>query len=162
MDILTYYAQHSTVTDPGTASERLTDLPTGIDALRRIARGLVIHYRADDPSSHGIPESRLSEIDTRYAEKMLERLFELDEKSLTEKRPPERRILGCCRDYTVLFRALGATLLVLWPLTWAVGSGIGTLQGGFTFGWGVVPGAVVLLAAQIAAVALFARRSVPY
>lgn len=64
--------------------------------------------------------------------------------------------------YAVLFRALGATLLVLWPLTWAVGSGIGTLQGGFTFGWGVVPGAVVLLAAQIAAVALFARRSVPY
>ncbi|MGF1472309.1 MAG: hypothetical protein ACFB50_11305 [Rubrobacteraceae bacterium] len=60
--------------------------------------------------------------------------------------------------YASIFRAVGANLLVLWPLTWAVGSGIGTLQGGFTFGWGFVPGAVVLLAVQIAAIALFVRR----
>lgn len=60
--------------------------------------------------------------------------------------------------YASIFRAVGASLLVLWPLTWAVGSGIGTLQGGFTFGWGFVPGAVVLLAVQIAAIALFAYR----
>lgn len=60
--------------------------------------------------------------------------------------------------YAVLFRAVGANLLVLWPMTWAVGSGIGTLQGGFTFGWGAVSGAAVLLAVQIATIALFAHR----
>ncbi len=97
------YAQHSPITDPGTASERLADLPTDIDALRQVARGLVIHYRAEDPSAHGILESRLPEIDTRYAEKILERLFDLDGRPLTEERPPKKRILGCCRDFTVLF-----------------------------------------------------------
>ena len=105
-----HYAQHSPITDPGTASDRLSDLPIDVDALRRVARELVIHYRADDPSSHGIPESRLPEIDTRYAGKMLERLFELDGRSLTEKRPPEKRILGCCRDFTVLFLTIARHL----------------------------------------------------
>lgn len=61
--------------------------------------------------------------------------------------------------YAALFRAVGANLLVLWPLIWAVGSGIGTLQGGFAFGWASVAVAAILLAAQAAAIALFARRS---
>lgn len=61
--------------------------------------------------------------------------------------------------YGALFRAVGANLLVLWPLTWAVGSGIGTLQGGFIFGWTFVPGAAGLLAVQVAAIALFARHA---
>lgn len=60
--------------------------------------------------------------------------------------------------YAVLFRAAGANLLALWPLTWAVGRGIGTLQGGFAFGWGAVPGAAALLAIQIAAIVLFVYR----
>lgn len=63
--------------------------------------------------------------------------------------------------YAALFRALGATLLALWPLAWAVGSGIGTLQGGFAFGWASVPGAVVLLLAQAGVIMVFARRSPP-
>lgn len=61
--------------------------------------------------------------------------------------------------YAVLFWTLGANLLVLWPLTWAVGSGIGTLQGGFAFGWESVPSAMVLLLVQAAVITLFARSS---
>jgi hypothetical protein len=33
---------------------------------------------------------------------MLSRLRALDPRSLTEPRPPERRLVGCCRDFTVL------------------------------------------------------------
>ena len=67
-------------------------------------------------------------------------------------------LVGFGTFYAIIFRSVGANLLVLWPLTWAVGSGIGTLQGGFTFGWGAVPGAVALLAVQIVTIALFFRR----
>ncbi len=63
MDVLSYHAQQSFVTDPGAASSRLADLPKDLAALRRVARGLVIHFRADDPSAYGIPEERLSEVD---------------------------------------------------------------------------------------------------
>ena len=73
--------------------------------------------------------------------------------------PAVLALVGFGLLYATLFRAAGANLLVLWPLTWAVGSGIGTLQGGFAFGWDSVPSAVVLLVVQTAAIALFARWS---
>ena len=103
MDALAYYVDQSPITDPGEMARHLDELPNDLARLQRVARGLVLHYRADDPSAHGIPESRLTEVDSRYAETMLYRLLELDGRSLTEERPPEKRLLGCCRDYTVLF-----------------------------------------------------------
>ena len=39
--------------------------------------------------------------------------------------------------YGVVFR-LTRSLLILWPLTWTVASTIGTVSGGFTFGWQTV------------------------
>ena len=56
-----------------------------------------------------------------------------------------------------LFRAVGANLLVVWPLLATVGSAIGTLQGDFVFGWDSVPEAVALIVVQLAAIAVFAR-----
>jgi transglutaminase superfamily protein len=100
---LSYWASQSPVTTPGGMSLRLADLPADVAALQRGARGLVIHYRAEDPLAHGIPEARLAEIDSRYAETMLVRLVELDDRPLTEARPPKERLVGCCRDFTVLF-----------------------------------------------------------
>ena len=108
---LDYYVSQSPVTDPGGMAECLTDLPGDLVDLQRVARGLVIHYRAENPAAHGIPEKRLVEIDSRYAATMLARLAELSDEPLTESRPPKERLVGCCRDFTVLFltmaRALG-------------------------------------------------------
>ena len=102
-DALSYYAGQSRVTDPGRRSGRLADLPGDVGALQRAARGLVIHYRSDELSAHGISEERWPEVDSRYAETMLGRLVERDGRPLTEHRPPDKRLLGCCRDFTVLF-----------------------------------------------------------
>jgi len=66
----------------------------------------VIHYREGDRFGCAIPQERLSEVDTRYAEGMLARIVELDDGPLTAGRPPERRLVGCCRDFAVLFVAL--------------------------------------------------------
>ena len=99
----TYYAEQSPVTDPGRGAERLSDLPRDLAGLQRVARGLVLHYRVGDLAAHGIPEERLSEIDSRYAETMLDRLGRLDAGPLAQERPPQTRLIGCCRDFTVLF-----------------------------------------------------------
>jgi hypothetical protein len=106
----TYYAKPSPVTDPGRQAERLADLPRDLAGLQRVARGLVLHYRAGDLAAHGIPDERLSEIDSRYAEAMLERLLELDARPLTQERPPQSRLIGCCRDFTVLFLTMARRL----------------------------------------------------
>ena len=101
-----FYAEQSHVTRPGAMAEWLADLPADVPALRRVARNLVIHYRGDDPIGQGIPPERLAEIDTRYAEPMLQRLAALKDGSLAAERAPAERLVGCCRDFTVLFLTL--------------------------------------------------------
>jgi hypothetical protein len=109
-DELDYYASQSPVTEPGEPARRLDGLPGDVAGLQRVVRGLVIHYRADNPSVHGIPDERLAEVDTRYADAMLARLGELGDGPLTSERAPQERLVGCCRDFTVLFVSMARTL----------------------------------------------------
>ena len=50
--------------------------------------------------------------------------------------------------YGILF-TITKNLLVLIPLTWAIGSTIGTIEGGFTFGWDTVGIYAALLVLQL-------------
>ncbi|MGO9957349.1 MAG: transglutaminase-like domain-containing protein [Solirubrobacteraceae bacterium] len=102
---LDVYASQSLMTDPGVLAPLLHGTPTSLRELRQLNAGLVVHYRADRPLDLGIGRERLREIDTRYAETMLRRLTELQDGPLTEPRDPVRRLVGCCRDFTVLFLA---------------------------------------------------------
>ena len=102
VDALTYYAEQSPVTEPGTMSGLLRALLDDLASLRRVALGLVLHHVGVDLASLGMPQERLAEVDSRYTERMLARVFDLDGRPLSEERLPERRILGCCRDFTVL------------------------------------------------------------
>jgi hypothetical protein len=103
---LGWYASQSAVTNPGGLSPLLGDLPASLAGLRQVAQGLVIHYRDDDPLEAGVPQERLAEIHSRFGERMLGRLAELQDGSLLDTRPPTQRLVGCCRDFTVLFLAM--------------------------------------------------------
>jgi hypothetical protein len=108
---LSYYSAQSTVTAPGHMSWLLKDLPRDIDALQRIANGLVIHFRMDDPEAVGLSKERLTaEVDSRYADTMLHRLTELGEQPLAERHPATQRLAGCCRDFTVLFLTMARSV----------------------------------------------------
>ena len=105
--MLDYYASHGPVTDPGREAAAFTELPADLPTLTCIVQGLVFHYFADEHLfGWKPPKERLAEIDTRTVPAMLARLRALDSRPLTEPRPPERRILGCCRDFTVLLCAM--------------------------------------------------------
>jgi hypothetical protein len=110
VDPLIYYSEQSPFTNPGRYAGLLGDLPRDIAGLCRVVRGLVIHYRLGHLFDHEIPGERLPEIDARYAEAMLARKVELDDRHLIEERPPERRLVGCCRDFTVLFLTMARNL----------------------------------------------------
>ncbi len=101
------YASQSPVTDPGTLADRLDAVPGDLASLQRAARQLVFHYRGDgDFAENGIAAERIAEIDTRYADRMLRRLVELHDAPLGSERLPQQRLVGCCRDFTVLFLAM--------------------------------------------------------
>ena len=59
--------------------------------------------------------------------------------------------------FGVLFR-ITKNLLIVWPVTWSVCSSIGTLQGGWSFGWNQVALYAVILSLQVAAIAWMAKR----
>jgi transglutaminase superfamily protein len=97
------YASQSPISDPGEMADWLSGLPQEFTALRAVARPLVAHYRADDLAAFGIPQERVAEIDTRFAERMLARLHEMEGGALTPERTPANRLVGCCRDFTLLY-----------------------------------------------------------
>jgi hypothetical protein len=105
-EYLSYYASQSCITDPRRMAVLLANLPNDLAELRRVAHGLVIHYRSETVIEHGVPAERMKEIDTRYADKMLARLAELKDGPLTAPRSLAERLVGCCRDFTVLFLAM--------------------------------------------------------
>jgi hypothetical protein len=106
MDPLAYYTTQSPITDPGENVGLFADLPSTLDSLCQIVQGLCILYFAGEMHNYEVPKERLPEIDTRYVEKILGRIIELDDRPLTEPRPPEKRLVGCCRDFATLFCAM--------------------------------------------------------
>jgi hypothetical protein len=102
-----FYAAQSRITDPGRFADRAGEIPAALSSMRASARQLVFHYRADGGfTENGIEADRIAEIDTRYAEDMLARIVQLADLPLTHPRTPGQRLVGCCRDFTVLFLAI--------------------------------------------------------
>ncbi|MEV8439563.1 transglutaminase-like domain-containing protein [Actinosynnema sp. NPDC051121] len=98
------YTTHSRFTDPGPLAGWLDGVGPDLAELRRAAGGLVFHYWGNgDITGHGFPAERLAEVDLRYAADMLARLHELNPAPLGEPRATTERIVGCCRDFTLLF-----------------------------------------------------------
>jgi hypothetical protein len=106
MDPQTYYSTQSEITEPGICIHLFDGLPHDIAGLCKVVQGLIIHYRCGAMYNYTIPGNRLLEVDTRSVEKMLVRIRELDSRPLIEERPPEKRLVGCGRDFATLFCAM--------------------------------------------------------
>jgi hypothetical protein len=100
-----YYAAHSRITDPGEQAALLDDLPREIPALVRVVLDLVLHPKVAHHEGLELSPERLRDQERRTVPRMLQRLVELDPRPLTAPRPPERRLVGNCRDFAVLFCA---------------------------------------------------------
>ena len=104
----TYWASQSAVTDPGPRAAAAIDaLPGDLAALREASSHLMFHFQTGGEfADNGVPAGRMTEINTRYADAMLGLILQRGEPVLDRDRPPSERVVGCCRDATVLFLAL--------------------------------------------------------
>jgi hypothetical protein len=101
------FARHSWFSDPGALAPWLADVDPDVGRLHAAASGLVFHYWAHgDVTEHGFAPARVGEINLRYADTMFARLRELNPAPLSESREPTERLVGCCRDFTLLLVAL--------------------------------------------------------
>lgn len=101
-----YYAAHGPMTSPGTHAALFEQLPTELDALVRVVHGLMIHVFWADQYGLQVPEQRSNELQLRSVAAKVERILELDPRPLTETRPVEQRLIGNCRDFSVLLAAM--------------------------------------------------------
>jgi len=107
IDAVEYYSSQSRFTNPGSARSWLDGVPADVSGIRDISAQLVFHYRANgDITDAGFAPDRMAEINLRYAEDMFACVRGLNPAPPTSERKPTERMVGCCRDHTVLFLAL--------------------------------------------------------
>ncbi|MEU4420414.1 transglutaminase domain-containing protein [Actinoplanes sp. NPDC024001] len=93
------YTRQTAFSDPRHHLDRLAALPADVPAIAAVVRNLVVHYRA---SGLEFPPARLAEIDSRWADRLLDADASRFTEPLDVPRPVEQRIVGCCRDFTLL------------------------------------------------------------
>jgi hypothetical protein len=90
------------MTDPRSEAEMFEGLPREISSLRDVVQGLVVHVFWARKYGLTLSEDRERELQMRSVEEKLKQIRKLDDRPLVEPRPPERRLVGNCRDFCIL------------------------------------------------------------
>jgi hypothetical protein len=101
-----FYASPGPVTDPGDFAPLLEGLPRSVESLVELVQGLIVHVVWAERYGFVLPESRKGEVNVRPLSAKLRRILELDPRPLQESRPVERRLVGTCRDFSLLLCAI--------------------------------------------------------
>ncbi len=101
-ELYSFYASPGLMTTPGAFARLFDGLPTDIPALCKIVQGLLTYPLLTELYGIVLTPTQKKEVNIRPAAEMLERIHTLDSRSLSEARPPNERLVGNCRDHTVL------------------------------------------------------------
>jgi hypothetical protein len=99
-----FYAQPGRMTSVG--AHDLSRAPKNPADLARMLHGLVIHEFMAPAYGVTVPAERAEESHIRHVAEMLDRIFALDPSPLTVVRPPEKRLVGVCHHFSLLFVAM--------------------------------------------------------
>jgi hypothetical protein len=103
---LAYFSQQGRMSDPGTYASLYEDLPTSISDLVKLVQGVTIHVFWTERYGFKAPPERMAEVQLRSMGRRLERTIDLDPRPLTEARPLDKKLLGNCRDHSLLLASL--------------------------------------------------------
>jgi hypothetical protein len=112
---LSFYREQSALSSPGRYASLYEGLPADVHELCRLIQGCMIHmFWIGDADNYGVtPQSFKDagrdinrEINLRTVEERLDYLLQLDDRLLTEPRTPGDRVVGNCRDYSLLLVSL--------------------------------------------------------
>jgi len=105
-DPLQYYAQQGAITDPGSHTPLLEVLPSAISDLCQVVQGLLIHVFWAERYGVVLSKERRQKVNIRPVSGMLARIEESSAAALTIARPLEQRLVGNCRDFSVLLTSM--------------------------------------------------------
>jgi hypothetical protein len=104
--VRSYYATPGPLSDLGAHAARVRDLPQGLAELCCVVQGLVVHPFLAHLYGLEPGAIRHAELELRPVAAMLDRVLALDPRPLATTRPPERRLVGNCRHFTLLLCSL--------------------------------------------------------
>ncbi len=105
-DTLLYFSRQGRISDPGAHATAFQDLPATVPELVELVHNLTIHVFWAERYGFNVPAERMPELQLRTMERRLTRTFELDPRPLTAPRPLDRKLIGNCRDHSLLLAAL--------------------------------------------------------
>jgi transglutaminase superfamily protein len=106
MTDLTYFARYSAMSHPGPSADRYADLPSDVPSLVQVVQGLMVHVFWGERYGLNLSEERKAEVQLRRMEFRLERTLELNPDPLTSPRQNEQKIVGNCRDFSVMLASM--------------------------------------------------------
>jgi len=104
--ILDFYTQPTTMTATGRYAPLLEALPGDVAGIVRVVQGLLLHEHWASAYGVTLSDERRSKTHLRPAMQMLDCLLAQDHQSLATARALDARVIGTCRNFTVLFVAL--------------------------------------------------------
>ncbi len=106
MNNLSFFSSQGRISQPGQFAHLFDSLPGDIGELCKIVQGVTVHvFWAERYGLKLSPECE-AEVQLRTMEKRLARTLELDPRPLSAARPLERKLVGNCRDHTLLLVAM--------------------------------------------------------
>ncbi|MBN2146761.1 MAG: excinuclease ABC subunit UvrA [Anaerolineales bacterium] len=102
-EILSFYATHSPLTDPGPYADLYEQLPASPFDLALVVQGLLLHRMLADHLNIPLSAAQRSEWHLRTVQQRLARMVEIDPAPLTTPRQTIQRQVGVCRDYALLY-----------------------------------------------------------
>jgi hypothetical protein len=86
--------------DPGRHIAEIASMPRDIDALCTVVHGLLVH--SDWLDAYGLGQKPSASRSTLPIADRLEAILAIDKAPFREKRAPERRSIGTCRDFALM------------------------------------------------------------
>lgn len=106
MNNLSFFGSQGRISQPGQFAHLFDSLPGDIGELCKIVQGVTVHVFWAERYGLKLSPEREAEVQLRTMEKRLARTLELDPRPLSAARPLERKLVGNCRDHTLLLVAM--------------------------------------------------------
>jgi len=101
-EIVADYLRQGPMTDPGSFAALYDSLPNDVPTLVKTVQGLMVHIFWAGAYQLRLSPERETEVTLRPVWRKLARILELDPSPITQPREKERKLVGNCRDFTVL------------------------------------------------------------
>jgi hypothetical protein len=101
-----FYRAPGDMADPGKWAALFPPLPRDVASLAQTVQGLMLHQHMGSFYGQAPDARRQAQVHLRPLEAMLAEMQAIDARPLTLRREPDRRLIGNCRHFTLLFVAM--------------------------------------------------------